>query len=388
MTHHRPRAATEHQKIKTFHKILRLNFFLFLLCPVFFATHAAAQQTSQSDQIRESALTTPQAPPARECANGSIIEKIANELGKIHEQHRDALVRVRATTRLGIFNGTGFLIDQNGHILTASSLIPEHGEVRVEKDNLDIPATIIGIDRPSSVALLKIDGHNTPRHLQFRSGTALPEGSAVVILGFPFHSPSTPLFAIINGLDRTLPDGKMLCITHHRMNVPLTPGMIGSPVLDSAGQVTGMVTGTAGEGRITYALPTPALRRVLADLAQHGIVRRGWIGMELEERRAVENKKPLIVITKIHPGTPAHTAGLRAGDIVRTLDDREIHDRFDLIEAAFFTHVGQQVPVFITRDGHDHIFHLAIVERPREVPFVEVRKPPVLSRVITVCSEN
>jgi len=318
----------------------------------------------------------------------SALEKIAQELEQLHNLHKASLVRVRAKTKIGIFNGTGFIVDQNGHIITASSLIPEGGEVLVEKDNTEIPAVVLGIDRPSSVALLRAVALSGAKHLQFRQGTALPQGAAVVILGFPFHGDSSSLLAIINGLDRCLPNGKMLCITHHRMNIPLTPGMIGSPVLDSAGQVAGLVTGTAEEGRLTFSLPTPALRRVLSDLFQHGKVRRGWLGLELEEKSSVETGQTYMIITKIYPQTPAQMAGLKQGDIIKAIDDREISDRFDLIEAAFYARVGQQLPVFINRGGADQIHHLTIVERPRNIPFVEVRKPPVISRVITVGSEN
>ncbi len=314
-------------------------------------------------------------------AGAHVMEQIAEELEALHKLSKDAIVRVRAQTPIGILNGTGFLIDDQGHIVTASSLLPEGGEVAVEYNGPEVSAHVVGIDRPSSVALLKAPLADV-KYLKFRQGVAIQAGTAVVILGFPFHGDSSPLFTLASGQDRALPDGRMLCASHLRMNIPLTPGMIGSPLLDTRGSVSGIVTGTAAEGRLTYALPTPALRRVLADLQEFGRVRRGWIGVELEERRSLETGRPLMLVTKIYPNTPAEEYGILPGDVIVSLDGREIHDRFDMIEAAFHTRVGSQVPVLVLRDGQELVFHITIVERPDDIPFVESRPAQGLSRAV------
>lgn len=309
----------------------------------------------------------------------AVMDRIAGEIEALHNKSREALVRVKSHSPVGILNGTGFLIDDLGHIVTVSSLVPEEGRVLVEYNGPEVRAEVVGIDRPSSVALLRAPV-NARIHLNFRRGTVVPVGTALVILGFPFHGESSPLFALAGGLDRALPDGRMLCVSHLRVNTPLTPGMIGSPLLDTRGEVCGIVTGTAAEGRLTYALPTPALRRVLADISEFGRVRRGWIGVELEERRSMETGRPHMLVTKIHPNTPAEQQGIKENDVILSLDGREIRDRFDMIEAAFHTRVGSQVPLQVLRDGQELVFHLTIVERPVDVPFVEVRNPPGITR--------
>jgi len=347
-----------------------------------------AQQHPEAINSNTVVAKTPQKQDSANEVVPDVLEKISDAVQQLCQRHKDALVRVRTTTSLGIFHGTGFLIDAQGHIVTSSSLVPDNGQVLVRKDDVEVIAEVVGLDRPSSIALLKAQQLSNHNSLHFRQGTALEAGSAVVILGFPYNKNPSPLFALIDSHDRVLPDGRMLCVTHLRMNVPIIPGMIGSPVLDSSGQVVGMVTGTANEGRLTYALSTPFLRRVLSELSQHGKVRRGWIGVELEESRLEPGAPSRLVVSKVHPNTPAHSAGVQPGDILQRIGDRIVQDRFDVIEAAFLSYVGQQVPIFVQRNHQQLVFHLAVVERPDEIPFVEVRKPSSVGLVFAVSTEE
>ncbi len=307
----------------------------------------------------------------------TVFDSIGQEVTALFEKAKPAIVRVRSEGESLRVAGTGFFIDEKGTVLTAAPILGQSDVVTVEFNGKVFEANVLGRDTRSSVALLKINAGMTPA-LGMTESNGLKAGSSVVTIGYPLNLPAAPSFGIVAGFDfRYL--GRIFPTTHIRANVPIGPGQVGGPLLNTQGQVIGLVVTAVDEGRGVYALPTEAVQKILGDFTHYkGTARHGWVGVGVVETTPGTNISDGtgVKISQLFPGTPAAASGLASGDIVLKIDGREIKKPADVIDASFFCRVGEELPVTVMRGGKQMTYRFRVQERPRTNAALPLANPP------------
>jgi serine protease Do len=298
-----------------------------------------------------------------------VFDRIAAEVSGVYEQAAPTVVRLKATDGPEQLAGTGFFIDGQGTILTAYAVVGHASDVSVEVNGRTFPAKILGRDPRSGVAVLKINANQTP-HLQFGEGMRLRPASAVVSVAFPYDLKAEPTFGFVAGFDVKYLT-RFFATTHLRANLPIKPGQIGGPLLDSQGKVVGVLMLEIDEGKACYALPIEAAAKVAGDIQKYGEPRHGWMGVGVMPDRSRPERGAPVFVDRLYKGTPAEKSGLKAGDEVISIGDRPVREPSDILDAAFFSEVGGKVPVKVKRDGKEQIFTITVSARPDSSRIVE-----------------
>ncbi len=302
-------------------------------------------------------------------AGTGVFDRIAAEVSGVYEQAAPTVVRLKATDGPEQLAGTGFFIDGQGTILTAYAVVGQASDVSVEVNGRTFPAKILGRDPRSGVAVLKINANQTP-HLQFGEGMRLRPASAVVSVAFPYDLKAEPTFGFVAGFDVKYLT-RFFATTHLRANLPIKPGQIGGPLLDSQGKVVGVLMLEIDEGKACYALPIEAAAKVAGDIQKYGEPRHGWMGVGVMPDRSRPERGAPVFVDRLYKGTPAEKSGLKAGDEVISIGDRPVREPSDILDAAFFSEVGGKVPVKVKRDGKEQIFTITVSARPDSSRIVE-----------------
>lgn len=209
-----------------------------------------AAETVVVEEVRVTELQTArQETPASTPAQGSsgVFDKIASEVSGVYEKAAPSVVRIRASDGPEQLAGSGFFVDNQGTILTAYAVVGQAKEVIVETGGRSHTAKILGRDPRSGVALLKIKAGETP-FLLFGESSHLRPASAVVSVAFPYDLKAEPTFGLVAGFDVKYLT-RFFATTHIRANLPIKPGQIGGPLLDSQGKVVGVLMLEIDEGR-------------------------------------------------------------------------------------------------------------------------------------------
>ena len=312
---------------------------------------------------------TPSVPNAPMPAGGGVFDQIAAEVSGVYEQAAPTVVRLRAVDGAEQLAGTGFFIDGEGTILTAYAVVGQADSVTVEVNGRTFSAKILGRDPRSGVAVLKIPATQTP-HLALGEGMRLRPASAVVSVAFPYDLKAEPTFGFVAGFDVKYLT-RFFATTHLRANLPIKPGQIGGPLLDSQGKVVGVLMLEIDEGKACYALPIEAASKVAADIQKHGEPRHGWMGVGVMPDRSRPERGAPVFVDRLYKGTPAEKSGLKMGDEVISIGGRSVREPSDILDAAFFSEVGGKVPVKVKRDGKEQIFTMTVSARPDSSRIVE-----------------
>ncbi len=298
-----------------------------------------------------------------------VFDKIASEVSGVYQKAAPAVVRIRASDGAEQLSGTGFFVDNQGTILTAYAVVGQAKEATVETGGRTYTAKVLGRDPRSGVALMKIKAGETPFLLFGESGHLRP-ASAVVSVAFPYDLKAEPTFGLVAGFDVKYLT-RFFATTHIRANLPIKPGQIGGPLLDSQGKVVGILMLEIDEGKACYALPVEAAAKVAADIERFGEPRHGWMGVGVMPDRSRPERGAPVFVDRLYKGTPAEKSGLKAGDEVLTIGDRPVREPSDVLDSAFFASVGEKVPVKVRRNGKEQTFTITVASRPDSSRIVE-----------------
>ena len=298
-----------------------------------------------------------------------VFDKIASEVSGVYQKAAPAVVRIRASDGPEQLSGTGFFVDNQGTILTAYAVVGQAKEATVETGGRTYTAKVLGRDPRSGVALMKIKAGETPFLLFGESGHLRP-ASAVVSVAFPYDLKAEPTFGLVAGFDVKYLT-RFFATTHIRANLPIKPGQIGGPLLDSQGKVVGILMLEIDEGKACYALPVEAAAKVAADIERFGEPRHGWMGVGVMPDRSRPERGAPVFVDRLYKGTPAEKSGLKAGDEVLTIGDRPVREPSDVLDSAFFASVGEKVPVKVRRNGKEQTFTITVAARPDSSRIVE-----------------
>jgi serine protease Do len=276
--------------------------------------------------------------------------------------------------------GSGFIISADGYILTNNHVIEGASKVEVhygadENGNggRTIPATIIGRDPATDIALLKIDVNQELPYIRLGDSERIRKGDWAVAIGNPFAFENTLTVGVISAKGRSL---GLSAETQSFENFIQTDAAInfgnsGGPLLNIGGEVVGINTAIRGGGAqgIGFATPINTAKMLLPQLKK-GKVTRGYLGMniadvtdELREAFGLTEATGALV-QAVTPGKPAEKAGIRHGDVVIEVNGKPIHNNRELIDTISYLPIGSDVKVTILRDGKRQTVTARTEERP------------------------
>jgi serine protease Do len=256
--------------------------------------------------------------------------------------------------------GSGVLINDAGFILTNEHVISKATKIHVVlSDQQEFDASVIGADIKSDLAIIKIDSKKSLPHVEMGRSDDLMIGEQVLAIGNPFGLQHTVTTGIISALNRNIRAGKNMVYSDFiQVDASINPGNSGGPLLNINGSLIGINTAIyqKAEG-IGFAIPIDHAKRIVDELIRYGKVRRGWMGVSIQELDAqllrhfqLEGKKGVLVVG-VADKSSAGKAGLKRGDIITAIDDHEVKNKSDFRGRMASYTVGSSIRFSILRDG-------------------------------------
>ncbi len=252
--------------------------------------------------------------------------------------------------------GSGFIITEDGYILTNDHVVSGADEIRVRlADGRSFLAEVKGLDPKLDIALLKIEAKGLPV-AALGDSTRLQVGEWVMAIGNPFGLEQTITVGIVSAKGRVIGAGPYDDFI--QTDASINPGNSGGPLFNMKGEVVGINTAIIAGGQgIGFATPIDAAKNILPQLKEFGRVTRGWLGVSVQEvsdslAESFGLKEARgALISEVIKGSPAEKAGLRRGDIILSYNGQEIRNVTDLPRLTAATPVDQTVKIGIFRDG-------------------------------------
>jgi len=270
--------------------------------------------------------------------------------------------------------GSGFIISSDGYILTNSHVVEAADEVTVKlTDKREFKAKVIGSDRRTDVALLKIEATGLPK-VTMGDPTKLKVGEWVVAIGSPFGFENSVTAGIVSAKGRSLPQESF--VPFIQTDVAINPGNSGGPLFNLKSEVVGInsqiYSRTGGFMGLSFAIPIDVAMEVTEQLRTTGKVNRGRIGVVIQEvtKELAESfglSKPMgALINSVEKSGPADKAGLEASDVILKFDDKTINTSSDLPRIVGSTKPGSKVTLQIWRKGAAKDILLTVGEIPAD----------------------
>ncbi|MDE2212162.1 MAG: DegQ family serine endoprotease [Betaproteobacteria bacterium] len=255
--------------------------------------------------------------------------------------------------------GSGFIISPDGYILTNSHVVQGADEVMVTlQDKREFKAKVVGFDRKTDVAVLKIDTTGLPT-VKIGDPSKAKVGEWVVAIGSPFGFESSVTKGIISAKGRSLPQETL--VPFIQTDVPINPGNSGGPLFNMKGEVIGInsqiYSRTGGYMGLSFAIPIDVALQVSEQLRATGKVSRGWLGVVIQEvnKELADSfglgKPRGALVVSVQKGAPADKAGIHASDIILKFDGKPIATQEDLPRVVSGTKAGSSVVVQVWRQG-------------------------------------
>ena len=320
------------------------------------------------DESQPAAAAAPEPAARQQAAAGASLS-----IGEIYERVSPGVVQISSESgqfglQEGRSTGSGFVIDDEGHILTNQHVVSAADSVTVRfSDGREVEARVVGSDPSTDVALLDLeDDSQRLEPLELGSSESLAIGDPVVAIGSPFGLQGTVTAGIVSALDRELraPDGFTIDGAI-QTDAALNSGNSGGPLLDGAGRVIGInsqiESRTGGNVGIGYAVPIDTARQIVADLREDGEVEHAYLGVRLEEA------EDGVRLAEVVDGSPADEAGLQSGDVVTEVGGEAVGTVAELRASVSAKQPGEKVELQLRRDGETRTVEVELGERPASV---------------------
>ncbi len=272
------------------------------------------------------------------------------------------------------FLGSGVIVTEDGYILTNNHLVGGADEVTVTLlDKRDFTAKVVGTDRRTDVAVLKIDAENLPM-IGLGKSSALRLGQTVLAIGYPFGVGQTVTLGIISGLAK--PIAAEVDVDFIQTDAAINPGNSGGALINANGELVGIntliVSNTGSYAGLGFAIPIDQARTIMDDIIAHGRVVRGYIGVSMDNLTPEKaeffglKRGEGVILTDVAKGSPAGKAGMKVNDVVVAVDGKEVKNMNELRRLVGSIHPGGKAEIESIRDGKSMKFEVQVTTRPDE----------------------
>jgi len=294
--------------------------------------------------------------------------------------------------------GSGFVWDQNGHIVTNNHVVSGADKIEVTfSDGTIVPATLVGADPDSDLAVLKVDVPAAQLHpVQMGDSNAVKVGELAIAIGNPFGLEGSMTIGIISAVGRSLPADETAAQSYTipdviQTDAPINPGNSGGVLIDAQGQVLGVTSAIESPVRanagIGFAIPSAIVENVVPALIKDGKYVHSWLGvsgttltLDLAKAMYLDEGQRGALVEEVLPNSPAEKAGLHGsnqqitidgqttkvgGDVITAIDNQQVLQMDDLIAyLARSTKVDQKVTLTILRDEKQQTLDVTLAARP------------------------
>ena len=261
--------------------------------------------------------------------------------------------------RQGAGFGSGFIIDETGYVITNAHVVDGAVDIRVGlQDKRELRATLVGSDKASDIAVLKVDANNLPV-VKIGDSDNIKVGEWVLAIGSPFGFEHTATQGIVSALSRSLPDDTY--VPFIQTDVAVNPGNSGGPLFNTDGEVIGVnsqiYSRSGGYQGLSFSIPINVAMSIAEQLRETGYATRGWLGVRIQpvDLALAESfglsKPGGALISEVTESSPAEKAGLEVGDIILTFNGKNVPTSSALPPIVGVVKPGTAVPTEIQRNG-------------------------------------
>ena len=267
-------------------------------------------------------------------------------------------------------SGSGVIIREDGYIVTNNHVIDGATKIEVTLNtNQTYPATLIGTDPATDIALLKIEAQGLPI-IPFGDSDKLRLGEWVIAIGSPYDLRSTITAGIVSAKGRSMPNysGEFKIESFIQTDAAVNPGNSGGALVDKAGNLVGIntaiVSKTGSYTGYSFAVPSNIVRKIAYDLMDFGSVKRAVLGIvmqPIDDKIAEELKlssRNGVYINEVSKSGAADEAGIKAGDVLIAIDSTKITNSASVLEAVSRFSPGDKAKVTVIRDGKEQVFEV------------------------------
>ena len=281
--------------------------------------------------------------------------------------------------------GSGFIISGDGYLITNAHVVDGADEVKVNlADRREFKAKVIGVDKRTDVAVLKIEAKDLPK-VTIGDPDKLKVGEWVVAIGKPFGLENTMTAGIVSAKGRDLPQENL--VPYIQTDVAINPGNSGGPLFNLKGEVVGInsmiFSRSGGYMGLAFAIPIDIAMNVANQIKDKGRVTRGRIGVQIQEvsKETAEAfglpKASGALVNSVEKGGPADKAGVEAGDIITRVDGREVKSSAELPRIITVVRPGSKVTLTVWRKGASRELAVTVAEMKEEAPAAQQRRGAV-----------
>src|SRR6185295_1907612 len=271
-------------------------------------------------------------------------------------------------------SGTGFVVDKNGYIVTNNHVVEgvDRIKVKLHGDDTEYKARLIGTDRETDLAVIKIDAKHPLAPVTIANSDSVQVGDWAVAIGSPFGLEASVTMGIISATDRTSVGQQFQHFI--QTDAAINPGNSGGPLLNIKGEVIGVntmiATQSGGSQGIGFALPINTVVRVYNDIIREGRVTRGSIGISWAPGTKLETLRALgedhgVIVGEVKKGGPADKAGVKADDIILAINGQAVKNGDELVARVADIPVGTPTTLTVDRDGKKMEMKLTIQDRSK-----------------------
>lgn len=269
--------------------------------------------------------------------------------------------------------GSGFIIDPSGYIVTNYHVVDGAQEITVSLDDgSKHSATVKGRDAKTDLALIKIDAGRSLPHVEFGESDAAKVGDWVIAVGNPFGLGGSVTAGIISARGRDLRSGPF--DDYLQIDAPINRGNSGGPLFDTTGRVIGVNTAiwspSGGNVGIGFAVPSSLAKSVVEQLRDHGSIARGWLGVQIQpvsedlaQGLGVPEGKGALVAA-VTPESPAAKAGVKPGDLIVSMDGEALEDFKALPRLVAAAEPGKRATLEVVREGKTRELTVTVGQTP------------------------
>ena len=282
--------------------------------------------------------------------------------------------------------GSGFVISEDGFIVTNNHVIEGADEIMIEFfEGFELPATLVGTDKNTDIALLKVDSDKPLNFVSFGDSDIVRVGEWVMAMGNPLGQGFSVSAGIVSARNRALSG---TYDDYIQTDAAINRGNSGGPLFNMDGEVVGVNTAilspNGGSIGIGFAMASGVVTRVVDQLKEFGETRRGWLGVRIQDvtddvAEAMGLEKASGALVTDVPEGPSKEAGLLAGDVIMSFDNVDVEDTRALVRQVGNTAVGKAVRVLIFRDGKTQTLKVTLGRREtaeNAVPVVATPETP------------